>query len=252
MADTAQALLDVFSVVGEWLRIDALSLVPARRWERSYRPEASPGRLQRTIHGSYQKDATTRVRVTLKSDERRKQEWDEHVADLNYVPSPRWADEPPTAVAFQDYLGGRDWCVEGSVPPSVLDQLEADIGTGSVGHVAVWVKWALPDDDGTYYGTVYSVHWKTGAADHADKRSDARLRELVSKPLSDLSKTVGFGLILGFALLLIGDLRVILSGWGYAILAVGIGAVAVYLAWELERTAERQQRRVQRQLQRDE
>jgi len=189
--------------------------------------------------------------VTFRSDERRKQEWDERVANrsyLNYVPSPRWADEPPTAVVF-------DAWVDCSVPPSVLDQLEADIVRASVGHVEVGVQWAVPEDDGTYYGTVDTVHWNVVASDHADKKWEARLRELVSKPLSDLSNKITFVfiyLIYVIALLLIGDLGIIFSGWGYTIFAVGIGALAVYWGWDLARSAERQQQRVQRQLQGDE
>jgi hypothetical protein len=57
--------------------------------------------------------------------------------------------------------------------------------------------------------------------------------------LSSLSANVTLGFIYVSALLLIGDLRVLFSGWAYALLAGAIGAVAILVSRQLGRAADR-------------
>ena len=253
MSDSAPPPRDTF---GSPRLIQVSDLIPSRRWELAghFGGNAGP-QFSRTIHGNALdaeafaqfKQRTAHFHLTLKSDETRKEEWNLHVADraTQYVPSQRWAEEPPTVSAFQNgrELGGiwqGEWWMECAVPPLVLKQLEADLASGGVNEVQIRIDWAAPDDDTFYYGRVDSVRWSVQskqleAAETAgpDTRANARVRELVISQLSDLHTAVTFGFIALFALLIVGDLRVILSGWAYAILALPVGALAVYLYWQL-------------------
>lgn len=261
----AKPLPNVLGALGRTFWIEATDLIPTRRWHRTdYLSGPASSSFSCTIHCigkdadvlAQFKDRAPQLHLTLKSDEARAEEWKRTLADQpNYVPDARWADEPPTACAFQDDRQPeslREWWLECAVSPLVLKQLEADIATGGVKQLSIGIEWAAPDHDISYYGRVESVQWTVPArelraaeAANAEKKTDTRLRELVSVPLSGLSSTVTFGLIAVLALLLIGDLRVILSGWIYAILSVGIGAFAIYLSWQLEQSAARRRERQQ-------
>jgi hypothetical protein len=256
MTETTKALPDVLGAAGRTFWIDATGLVPARSWQRtSDAGKNATNRFSCEIRGVANeqevferfKYRATRFHLTLRSNEFLIEEWNLHVANRpNYVPSTCWADDPPTASAFQEDREPaefKEWCIECAVPPALLKVLETDIATGGLKQVSMAINWAAPQGDALYYGRVESVHWtvpagklKAAETAEAENRADSRLREHLDRSLFKLFNYLTFGFIAVFALLLIGDLRVVLSGWGYAAFSVGIAALAISISWRLNRT----------------